>query len=446
MKWKWKLIVIFLLVNIIIIVVGSSYSLLDNRPAVDAPLSLSRERTFNVRDFGAMGDGIQDDASAIQLALDKAAQYRPAAVYLPAGQYKVSTSKPLTVPANVTVFGQGEQTVIQADSDRFGWQLLRIHGDHITLNKLVLDGRRSVNRVIVVEPGSMDVRLSRVTITGASQSEDRDSPYHDQVVSGIIILGDTARIELDDIDIYDIHAPYGDKIARGIYATTTWNSREKPPRQVSVTHSRIRKVGPAKDGDCIYFEDQGKEAVGATAIHSDSVISGNIFSGCAKRAIKLFADGVTVSDNDIDNTGMVANMFAGISAYGDDITIEGNSIGGTGSYYAAVEIGASVEVQRVHIVGNTIQMGELSRQKDTTGIRVGSIVDFVIANNRIEHGERAIWIWQDAVNGLVRNNRIYVPAGGGIDLTKQHADDIRSNIRIENNVIKSKHDVIEEGE
>jgi polygalacturonase len=44
---------------------------------------------FNVRDFGAKGDGITDDSTALQGALDKA-QGSASILYLPNGTYLVS--------------------------------------------------------------------------------------------------------------------------------------------------------------------------------------------------------------------------------------------------------------------------------------------------------------------------------------------------------------------
>src|SRR5690606_21237259 len=44
----------------------------------------------NVRDFGARGDGTQDDAPAIQAAIDAAEKAGGGTVRLPAGHYKVS--------------------------------------------------------------------------------------------------------------------------------------------------------------------------------------------------------------------------------------------------------------------------------------------------------------------------------------------------------------------
>ncbi len=104
---------------------------------------MSDDGTFNVRDFGAAGDGAADDTAAMQRAIDAAAERR-AIVGVPAGTYCVSTLKlhPQTGLA-------GEATWSYRD---FGGSILRLTDPHApclldltgalgaTVNGLSLDG------------------------------------------------------------------------------------------------------------------------------------------------------------------------------------------------------------------------------------------------------------------------------------------------------------------
>jgi hypothetical protein len=54
----------------------------------------------SVKDFGAVGDGVTDDTTAIQAALNASLS-----VYVPAGTYLISAA--LTVPANTLFYGEG---------------------------------------------------------------------------------------------------------------------------------------------------------------------------------------------------------------------------------------------------------------------------------------------------------------------------------------------------
>ncbi len=58
--------------------------------------AVAAEGSYNVKDFGAVGDGKADDTAAIQAALDKAkAGPRGSSVIMPAGEYRVT--RPLTI-------------------------------------------------------------------------------------------------------------------------------------------------------------------------------------------------------------------------------------------------------------------------------------------------------------------------------------------------------------
>ena len=65
----------------------------------------SMESVFQVQDYGAAGDGVADDTTAIQTAID-AAEKTGGVVYLPAGRYKVGGS--LRVKPGVAVKGVSE--------------------------------------------------------------------------------------------------------------------------------------------------------------------------------------------------------------------------------------------------------------------------------------------------------------------------------------------------
>jgi hypothetical protein len=69
-------------------------------PQPSAPAHGSR---FNVRDFGAVGDGQQDDTAAFQKALDSAAQAGGGIVFVPTGNYLFRGT--LTLPRAVTLEG-----------------------------------------------------------------------------------------------------------------------------------------------------------------------------------------------------------------------------------------------------------------------------------------------------------------------------------------------------
>ena len=78
--------------------------------------------SLNVMDFGAVGDGVTDDTSAIQAAIDACRTAGGGVVYLPPGTYQLvhrllavygdDLAYCLTVPSNVTIKGAGAHATI----------------------------------------------------------------------------------------------------------------------------------------------------------------------------------------------------------------------------------------------------------------------------------------------------------------------------------------------
>jgi hypothetical protein len=72
-------------------------------PSGEANRSVPRDSVYNVRDFGALGDGKHDDTKAIQRALDQAGRDGGGTVLAPRGVYLIEGH--LAVPTAVTLAG-----------------------------------------------------------------------------------------------------------------------------------------------------------------------------------------------------------------------------------------------------------------------------------------------------------------------------------------------------
>ncbi|GAB3466185.1 M10 family metallopeptidase C-terminal domain-containing protein [Azotobacter salinestris] len=174
---------------------------------------------FNVKDFGALGDGISDDTAAIQAAIDAAHAAGGGTVYLPAGEYRVSGGEEpsdgcLMLKSNVYLAGAGMgETVIKLVD---GWEqkvtgmVRSAYGEetyNFGMRDLTLDGNRDnvsakvdgwFNGYIPGQEGAdRDVTLERVEIRemsgyGFDPHEQtinlviRDSVSHDNGLDGFV--------------------------------------------------------------------------------------------------------------------------------------------------------------------------------------------------------------------------------------------------------------------
>jgi len=80
-----------------------------------ASFSMINGAVYNVLDYGAKGDGVNDDTSAIQAALDTAFNSGGGKVFVPAGVFR--TSKPLIVRSNTVLEGTGKASVLKQSAN-----------------------------------------------------------------------------------------------------------------------------------------------------------------------------------------------------------------------------------------------------------------------------------------------------------------------------------------
>ncbi|MFF2484033.1 glycosyl hydrolase family 28-related protein [Paenibacillus sp. NPDC058071] len=449
------------------------------------------ENAVNVKKTGAKGDGKTDDTKAIQKAINEAAASGKI-VYVPRGIYVINPERPLNMPSGTRLYGDGKESVLQADPHRFGWELVRVHGKRIDIRHLFMDGNNAVNRVAVVRAGSQDVSFSSVFAANASQSDDPGSIYYNQMVAGIVIYGETERINIAHSEVYNIYARHdteGTRIARGIYVTTTWGNQETVAREVKITDSAVHHVGPADNGDCVYYEDPNRRAAGSgeraeraepnqtggekkagseaepagadewaehdeqvASVDTGSLLERNQFSFCATRAVYIGANGVTVDNNRIDNlfqgdnkfeggprAGQKApDMYAGISINADHVMVRNNALEGAGSYYTGIELGVYETVRNVQVIANRITMGNGSDITGTTSIRIGKADGFVVSDNQLTHGGKGIWTWLTALNGVISDNAIRMPEGGGVQLSTYLEEHWQRKIAVTDNDIQAR--------
>lgn len=100
----------------------------------------SSGETVNVREFGAMGDGVTDDGPALDRAVKQAQTLGSgASLYIPSGNYFLA-SKPMSIQGitGLTVYGDGKATIL---TEKNGFQpvILLDHCNNVVIRKLTLN-------------------------------------------------------------------------------------------------------------------------------------------------------------------------------------------------------------------------------------------------------------------------------------------------------------------
>ena len=196
-------------------------------PGWSEPVLLDvRERTawpatvFNVRDFGAEGDGVKDDTAAVQAALAKAGQAGGGVVHLPRGRYRLSEG--LTVPRLTVLRGERRDLACLAWTDLADPPEALVRGaNSFALEELTLYARNYRHVIVGDQPGrptdrdprpdAGDVRLLGVVVRAnayrghltPAQVDERFRASLKHSTGG----GDTVRlggrnIEIRDCDLY----------------------------------------------------------------------------------------------------------------------------------------------------------------------------------------------------------------------------------------------------
>jgi hypothetical protein len=132
-------------------------------------------QALNVKDYGAVGDGVADDTAAIQAALN-AVTVGGRAVYLPAGRYKVTSTLTVTQDGT-TIFGDGAGN--------------RVGGTQFSTSTRIEAASSIAGSIILVQRAANDRPLQGVTLHDFTV----DGGLFGTAVDGIIFRSNQGHIE-----------------------------------------------------------------------------------------------------------------------------------------------------------------------------------------------------------------------------------------------------------
>jgi hypothetical protein len=116
---------------------------LGGRTVTDTFTYLTNNAVFNVKDYGAFGDGVTDDTTAINAAITQAL-VAGGIVYFPLGTYKTSATLNVTA-AEVHFAGQGRGTKIKPTTAAFNVITLSINAHRFKLLDMWIQGNATTN-------------------------------------------------------------------------------------------------------------------------------------------------------------------------------------------------------------------------------------------------------------------------------------------------------------
>lgn len=126
--------------------------------AVARTMTSKMNEAASVKDFGAVGDGVNDDTNAFIAALASRN-----AVFVPTGNYLITGT--VTIPARRSLFGQGNRSVVICQSNSFN--AFEIPGGYTTVSGLKIDGGDASFKLFGRDSECVENRLFDLHITGA---------------------------------------------------------------------------------------------------------------------------------------------------------------------------------------------------------------------------------------------------------------------------------------
>jgi hypothetical protein len=289
----------------------------------------------NAREFGARGDGRNDDRSAIQAAIDSVSRSGGGTVVLPAGVYLVSpagdSAVAISLRSGVTLQGEGPSTVIRLRAGS-GGHTINVTGERgCRVRNLTIDGNRALQSSTghaFRSGGVDDLLLENLSILNA---------YHYGIGlesgsnRGVIIRNvEIAGCGADGIDIKNKNNNNTTVLIAGV-SVRRWGLRNGTKTQAGidcrgpVQLRDIRVSDPAAmDGVGIRMRQGEAGEINGIGAHHARLEGFDVRMGAgrAQVGIEVVARSVTVSD------GSVSGGFRGMAVHASGLRANGVKVSG----------------------------------------------------------------------------------------------------------------------
>jgi hypothetical protein len=342
---------------------------------------------YNVKDYGALGDGVANDQPAIQAAVRAAFEANPAGgiVWFPPGTYL--TAAAIQSRSGVSLVGSGSQSIIKATAGRTGTIVTGISASHLTVADLVFDGNRHPGNHLFFRGNDSDpatnVHVHRCEVRNGEGKGIVFHNVHEGSVVGCWIHDTGVGAQRDAIGLFlnceDIRI--ADNLVEKSADTAIGLFSEAGPRTAPHLLRRIAVVGNVLIGG-----PDSNAVIGGSGAR-ELTIAGNVVQGGEAAGISITnfydtpGEDVQISDNVVVEGGIGTD-------FGDGISISG-ALAGTG-----VDDYGSTGCSRVTISDNIVKNSRhngisLIAHPATTDSRAaghaqpGALKDITVARNVI---------------------------------------------------------------
>jgi len=403
--------------------------------------------SFNVTQFGAKGDGVTDNQSAITQAINRA-QGTGLSVYFPPGNYLHSG---LIVSNGVALYGAGASTILTATNSANG--AIELTGNGPSLSQLVVQYANPVAAAITSYPNTApqadavwvqsanNFAVYKVTMLNSSQNNidvfqsNNGSVSSNQMITTSNMFDGMQIIDCNNVRIlgnnflYD-GKDYDDLVV--LYGSTG-------SQNLTIAYNQLQAIGSNPHGIGMYLT-----GLQSSSIDYNYITNGN--TGVQIRGIDLEADaggfgygpvsnvvvaGNKLIDGNISNTSLSIILYdeSFTGNYLNNVQIIGNTI--TNTYYAIFPYSAG---SNINIAENTMVNSASPIYGEYFGIN-NSISFNTIINSGGDamdiydySGASSITITSNTVDTVIAGNGIYCSSEGGTFIIQNNTlKDIANN-------------------
>lgn len=426
---------------------------------------------FNVRDFGAVGDGaVPDESAAIQAALDAARDAGGGEVYVPAGKYNLKV--PMQIFSHTRLYCQaGVEFIRNAEIGHLIHSGVRpASGYEGAQNVEVVGGTWDGNS----QPGKGFTQTSTTLISFAHCKDlvIRDCVIKDILNHHAIEVNSSLNVKIIDVTCQGLRVTRAGRrteavqldLAKGPGQYPLHGEYDNTPCKNVLIQGLVVEPLP-EDPEQKWDRGIGTHSSTPGFWHEDIMIIGCHFRDLTGQAIRTYSwNHVTIQGNTVNGAGMgfeisvgdtgeendchgfsiVGNIIKNIHAdttYGYGIwlnqksgkkirhsTIEGNVVESTNGY------GIYVETCPENIVSNNIvRRAGVNHASQKTGIYLTDSQDCVIQGNRVyECQGHGIYLNNKSDHTVVANNQVTQCKGYGIALAGSKNGNVNGNLNRNN--------------